>query len=539
MRAETLPKAAIPSGFASPTRGPEVSRWLAPAAFAVALLFRLVGLGGSSMGPGEILATIRAEGSLHELVSALVDERAQPPLEPLFTWAVVHIGLGELARRALNVVLGAATAALFARWVARRFGTATGAVAALFFATSPVLVRYSHELGPYALWLLAAGWALDAADRWIERGAARFPLELVFAAASATAAHALAAALWFPVGAAWLEARLDGRVRKPFGRMHVAAAALATIPLALWFAALARWGGPRPLAPTQRWTYEEIERRLEDLLLRGAPAQPAVEHALLLAAVLAVVGFVVVARRRGGLAVLAGLVGGSLAAELALAVAGRETHFRLDQFGLVFLFAAMAAGIVAFAGTVAKWNRVSGLATAAILAGAVIATSANGLVGYAQHGRPDWPAVARAVAALEGDGSRVATTHPGARLALDYYLGRGSRRTGEPMRIAMVGEDRGKLLAELALDSRRCLLVLLAGDPRDPELLKGLRPEKPIVRLPDTDDATLHRFAPEDLDPRACVAPAGVSLVHTPGYGRLFPWRHLGEPGVPSAPPEP
>jgi hypothetical protein len=506
--------------------GSTPSRGFLAGAFLAALLFRLVGLGGSSMWLDEILETLMAEGSLRQLFSALLYDRAQPPLEPLFTWALWHLGLAELARRFVNLLLGAAMVALFARWVGRRFGTPAAAVTALFLASSPVLVRYSHELRPYALWLLLAVWALDAADRWIARGAERFPAELVAVAAAASITHYFAIALWLPVAAAWLEGRLDGTAKPPAGRMHAGAVALAIAPLALWLAAVARWGGPHQAGPLPVWTIDLVEKRFEDLLLRGYAWQPAVDHAMLLFAALAVVGFIVVARRRGGLPVLAGLVAGTIFVELALIAAKRFTHFRYDQFGLLFLYAAMAAGIVTFAGIVARWNRASGIATAALLAAAVVATAANGLVGYAQHGRPDWSAVARAVEALDGRDARIAATIPWARISLGYYLDRYRSNTGwprDPDDVPVLFNDRARLKEELAR-APRCLPVVEAGWPRNQHLFDGLRPKSPVLRWRDTDDVRIFRFAPRGAPRRDCLPPEGFTPAPSPGYGRLFPW---------------
>jgi hypothetical protein len=398
-----------------------------------------------------------------------------------------------------------------------------------------MLVRYSHELRPYALWLALAAWALDAADRWIERGGERFPVEFAVAATTAMLVHYFAVTLWFPVAAAWLEGRLDGRIRRRFGRMQLGLFLLSTAPIAAWLLALWRWGGTLPPGRRPQWSYEEIERRLEDLLLRGYEAQPTVDHALLLFAVLAGVGFAVVARRRGGSSVLAGLVGGTFVVELALLAAARFTHFRYDQFGLLFFELAMAAGIVAFANTVGRWNRASGIATATILATAVVATSVNGLIGYAQRGRHDWPAVARAIRALEGPEAPIATGHPFGEISLGYYLGRYDRYR-EPVRgFATFSNDRRKLEALLAADPAPCRLVLLSWHSRPPELVAGLEPARPILELPETDDAALYRFATPGAEARDCEPPSGFAVEPSPGYGHLFPWLRLAAPGAPSA----
>jgi hypothetical protein len=507
----------------SGTTPPRNALLLPAAAFAVALLFRLVGLGGGSMWLDEIMQTLMARGSLADLGRALLFDKAVPPLDPLLTWVVLHLGWDELPRRFLNSLFGAAAIALLARWVERRFGRATAAVSALFLASSPVLVRYAHELRPYALALLLFAWALDAADRWLERGARRFPVELVLAAALASMTHYFAAVLWLPIGASFLEARASGQVDRPLGLRHLAAMALSLAPLALWWTLLFLRGGPRQHTEPADWTWELVERRFEDLLLRGFFGQPVVAHATILFAALAVVGFSLVARRRGGLAVLAGVLAGTVLVEIPLVLAGRFTHFRYNQFGLPFLYVAMAFAIVLFARQLSRWNRLSGRVAGSIVAGAVVATAATGVVGYAEHGRPDWPAVARAIEALDGRDARVAVTIPWVEISLGYYLDRYERWADGPRDVVVLFNDRARLLEEHA-KSERCLPVVVASNPRVAHLFDGLYPKKPVFAHAETDRVVYYRFAAPGLSRKECRPPRGFAIEHSPGYGRLLPW---------------
>ena len=127
-----------------------------------------------------------------------------------------------------------------------------------------------------------------------------------------------------------------------------------------------------------------IEQRVDDLLLRGYAGQPTVHGATLLFAALAVLGFGLLARRRSGLTLLAGLFGGTLLVEFVLPLADRFSHFRYDQFGLPFVFVAMAFAIVAFSRQLARWNRLSGVATgrlAPVARDALLAVR-RGIVAY-------------------------------------------------------------------------------------------------------------------------------------------------------------
>ena len=502
------------------------ARWLVPVSFAVALAFRLVGLGGSSMWLDEIMETLMARDGLGALFSSLLYDRAQPPLEPLLTWLLLALDQGELVRRLVNAVLGAAAVALFARWVARRFDLPTAALTALFLASSPVLLRYSHELRPYALSLLLSIWALDACERWLARGGDRFPLELACAAGLAAMTHYLAVALWLPVAAAWLEARSAGRVTS-LGVRLPAAVVLSLLPLAAWFGLLAAYGGPQQPIRTAKWDWALVAQRFDDLLFRGYVGQPVIDGGALLLALLLLVGCGVLARRQGGLTTFAGLFAGSVLVEAVLLAMGRFSHLRYNQFSLLFLLTAIAAGIVACARLVGTFNRNSGIATAGLLSSAVLACFVTGVVGYAQHGRPDWPAVARAVVALRGPEARVVTTNQWAQISLGYYLDRYRSLREEPRGIATVFGDGHRLRAEIARqsdESEGCALVLDAGPPTPTDLFSGLRPKHPILALPDTNRARLFHFAAAGTPRQTCFPPPDFQIEPSRGYGRLLPW---------------
>lgn len=509
---------------ASSTRHP---LFLPLAAFAAALVVRLVGLGGGSMWLDEIMETLFARGSLSDLWDTLRFDKAVPPLEPLLTWTLLHLGWDELPRRVVNTLFGCAAVALLARWVERRFGRATAAVTALLLATSPVLVRYAHELRPYALALLLFAWALDAADRWIARGGRGIPWEVVIAAGAASTAHYFAGVVWVPIATAWLEARRAGEIERPLSLRVAGAVALAFLPLASWCGYLLWRGGPEQWGAPEHWSLEAVERRLEDLLLRGHGGQPVPNGAALLMAGLALVGVFLLARRRGGATVLAGLVAGTVPFELALRAAGRFSHFRYDQFGLPFLVIAIALTVVALVRTLARWNRAAGVLAAVLVIAAIMAAAATAIVGYARHGRQDWRAAARAVERLAGPETRVVVSLPWVQISLGYYLDRYGRWADGPRDVVAVMNDRARLLEERARSTERCLtFVATWAQPKG--LLNGLYPKRPAVVHPETDGLRIYRFAAPGVPRDDCRPPEDFQFETSPGYGQLFPWLHPG-----------
>ncbi len=287
---------------------------------------------------------------------------------------------------------------------------------------------------------------------------------------------------------------------------------------------LAAFGGPQQVIRTAQWDWSLVERRFDDVLFRGYGGQPVIDGATMLLALIALVGFAVLARRRGGLTVFAGLFAGTVLVEGTLFLMGRFSHLRYNQFGLLFLLTAVAAGIVTCARLLGTFNRASGLATAGLLSSAVVACFATGVVGYAEHGRPDWPAVARAVAAVGGREADVVTSNQWAQLSIGYYLGRYRSLREAPWGVPTVFDDRGQLMQQMARQRAGCVLVLAAGFATSDDLFAGLRPKHPILSLPDSDRARLFRFAAGETPRQACFPPADFRVEPSPGYGSLLPW---------------
>jgi hypothetical protein len=159
-----------------------------------------------------------------------------------------------------------------------------------------------------------------------------------------------------------------------------------------------------------------------------------------------------------------------------------------------------------------------------LLAAAVLATLVTGVVGYAQHGRPDWPAVARAVTQLQGADAAVVTTNQWTQISLGYYLGRYRGLREAPSGITTVLGDAGRLRVEVARLRGGCVLVVDAGLPAASGLFAGLRPKHPVLSLPDTNGARLFQFAGQETPRQACFPAADFALEPSPGYGSLLPW---------------
>ncbi len=135
---------------------------------ALALLPRLLNLGSFSLWLDEVIETEQADGSLGHLFAELRQDAVHPPLEGLLTWALLHLGFSETARRLVPVALGVATVLLLAAWAGRRFGERAGLAVGAAAALSPAGVHYAQELRPYALALFLMTAALLLLDRLLD-----------------------------------------------------------------------------------------------------------------------------------------------------------------------------------------------------------------------------------------------------------------------------------------------------------------------------------------------------------------------------------
>ena len=99
------------------------------------------------------------------MLRLVAGDAVHPPLDYMVQLGIERTGAPEWARRLPSVAAGTATVLLAALLARRWFGAAAGLGAALLLACSPIHVRYSQEVRPYAagiFFLFLAVWALDA-----------------------------------------------------------------------------------------------------------------------------------------------------------------------------------------------------------------------------------------------------------------------------------------------------------------------------------------------------------------------------------------
>ena len=232
---------------------------------ALAALPRLLNLGTFSMWLDEILETRQARGGLTQAWQALQADAVHPPLEGLISWALIHLGASESARRLLPVALGVATVVILAGWAARRFGRLVGPLTGVLAALSPLHVHYSQELRPYALGLFFCALALDRSEALLRSPGRRNVLLLWIACLGCLLSFYFAALIFVPLTLLALgEARSKSPEvrqllrRAPLFLGALALACLPWVPVVLSLrqrsieAAATSWTGP---LAGQRWQF--------------------------------------------------------------------------------------------------------------------------------------------------------------------------------------------------------------------------------------------------------------------------------------------
>lgn len=278
--------------------------WLVPLIVGASL--RLYGLHDQVLAEDET-HTLLAVGArtVGDILSTLGESSFSPPLTALArSLAVAGVPVSELTLRAPTVLAGLALLVVAPFAVARRWGRGTAALFASLLAISPLLVIHSRHARPYlpALLLTLASLHYFHAG-WFERHRARMAIAAILGAAAVWVLPVAAPA----VGAPWLVAFLGAAIDRPAGARArwlelAASAALAGTLVAVAFAPAA--------ASFERGIWSKVGRSPwpdgEGLILTMAGTRASALAATLALAALA--GWVIVARRRPAIALIAAAV---------------------------------------------------------------------------------------------------------------------------------------------------------------------------------------------------------------------------------------
>ncbi|MFN0009475.1 MAG: glycosyltransferase family 39 protein [Planctomycetota bacterium] len=154
------------------------------------LALRVLGVGRESLWFDEAMTVTMARDSFGAVLDHVAAQESHPPLYFWLVWAWMELfGGAELPARSLSVVCGT-LAIVPAHFIARRiFDRRVANLAALLVATAPILVYYSQEARPYAVFLLLCLATVALFVKAVQCGQAFAWWSLVACAALATLTH--------------------------------------------------------------------------------------------------------------------------------------------------------------------------------------------------------------------------------------------------------------------------------------------------------------------------------------------------------------
>jgi hypothetical protein len=139
---------------------------LAFSLLAGALILRCLALSRFSLGNDEIEEVRWSHLPFHRLLLQAGEEGAHPPLEFTLQMLISRAGTSEWTRRVPSVFAGVGGIAL-AMFLARRwFGRAAALTTGLLLAFSPIHIRFSQEVRPYALGLFFLTGSIAAVEQY-------------------------------------------------------------------------------------------------------------------------------------------------------------------------------------------------------------------------------------------------------------------------------------------------------------------------------------------------------------------------------------
>jgi len=125
----------------------------------VALVLRLIRLTHFGLGNDEIAEVFWSSLPLRQMLHWVSNDGVHPPLDYFMQFVLDRISNSEWVWRLPRVLAGTATVALMMPLTRRWFDERAGWIAALLLAVSPIHIRFSQEVRPYAFglfWMVLA-----------------------------------------------------------------------------------------------------------------------------------------------------------------------------------------------------------------------------------------------------------------------------------------------------------------------------------------------------------------------------------------------
>jgi hypothetical protein len=388
--------------------------WLAVAAvLLLALAVRLHNLTRLSLTNDEVVEVIWSSMNFGDMIDRVAVDMVHPPLDYIVQHEIGLTGAPEWNRRIAPVLFGVATVALTILLATLWSGRAAGLIAGLFLAVSPLHVRFSQEIRPYAMAMFFTTGAIVALELYARRR------------------RVLWAVLWFAgvflAGFTFYFAGMTAGVvsiaRIYAGRRDELADVWRRLPIIVvgWAALYSVWvptaikavRNPPPFAPDTLdwpwWRYRLNAFGAGDITGSG------LNFGSIAFWCVVVIGAVLARRDRFLRLALIWLVVCGAIEIIAL-------HYRPHYSAVRHLMPAWIGAIVLAGGGVAfLLRRKTTIPVAAVIAVVFAMYSAIAVAHYYRAGRPDWRRVAEFVHARVHSGDTLIVTNPWVSRNFGYY----------------------------------------------------------------------------------------------------------------------
>ncbi|MDQ6800463.1 MAG: glycosyltransferase family 39 protein [Acidobacteriota bacterium] len=444
-------------------------RAIAIAVLVLAAALRITALCRFGLNNDEIAEVSWSRLQLRQTLAEAARDKVHPPLDYLVQHWMTSMSATECARRIPSVIAGVATVALIMFTGFRIFGWSAGVIAGLLLSFSPIHIRYSQEIRPYALGLLAVTAAISALLEY--RHTQRRRWAVVWFASMIVAAYTLyfAAIVAGIASMAIIFLERKTTMREVWRRLPIIIVAAVVLYLPWVQVVIAAIRQPE-FAQRDRLNTFWFSYRLQVLGTGDWRIEPiSIGSAVFWLLVIAGC-FVAWRASAAGRAVVIWLIGGLAAEIIVLQIHPHVSAVRHLLPAWIALFVLAGAGLSA----VTRFR--FGTLVAAVLCASVVAADGATLRAYYDHGRTDWRAPVKFVASRVAKNERVFASNGWAELNFGYYW----REAGTPVPLERLPPN-----VEMTLSGPAWIVI--AGCPMDAAAHENIERQELRFELPYTN----------------------------------------------------
>ncbi len=424
-----------------------------------------------------------------DMMEKIEADKVHPPFDYAIQHLLTFASVGECGRRVPGVLAGIGTVGLVMLIALRAFGWSAAVATGLLLAASPLHIRYSQEIRPYALGLFFLSASIATLVEYRRTVSVRWIILWFCCIVLAAYTLYFAAVVALITSFAFIFFERNGPLRSLWRSAPFLVAA-AGILYAPWLSVLIAIIRQRALAPPDQLDAGWFLYRLQVLATGDWRVEPVSAGSWILW-LLAIAGCVLAWRNSAGRALVTWFIGGLAIEILILQLHPHPSAVRHLLPAWIALFPLAGAAI-------SSLTRVrGGTVIAAILCAVVVAGDARTVRAYYDHGRPDWRTVAEFVASRVRKNEQVFAADGWVEMNFGYYW----REAGQPVALQ-------RLPPGVQLTLSGPAWIVIAGCPMDMTAHDVIERQELRLSLPYTNHCQV-RYLPKGS---TIVLPRSVCL---------------------------